>query len=127
MRLRWKEIGAGVLALSLGNHLAAHHAISSYYDNQKRVTLKATVREVRFVNPHPLIMVDAPGGNGAAERWTLEMDNRWELAELGFHTDKLKPGDLIVVNAVLSRQQARAAYVRKLERPADGFVYEHHR
>ena len=58
--------------------------------------------------------------------WTLEMDNRRELAELGFAENTLRPGDRIVVTGNLDRRRPHSLYVRKLDHPADGFSYEHH-
>lgn len=106
--------------------LAGHHSIASVYDGSRRLTLEAIVAEFQFVNPHPFILVDVDR-NGRVERWTLEMDNRWELAELGFKADTLKPGDRIVVSGSPARHEGNRLYVRRLERPSDRFSYRHHR
>jgi hypothetical protein len=52
------------------------------------------------------------------------MDNRWELVEIGFDSMTLKPGDRIVVTGGPAREQRQSLYIRKLERPADGFSYQ---
>lgn len=106
--------------------LAAHHSIASVYDGSRRMTLEAIVAEFQFVNPHPVIRVDVER-DGRVERWTLEMDNRWELAELGFKADTLKPGDRIVVSGSPARREGNRLYVRRLARPSDRFSYQHHR
>lgn len=111
----------------------AHHSIAGIYDGRRQATLTAVVREFRFVNPHPLIVVDVVDesedetGGSAGKPWTLEMDNRWELAALGFRNDTLEPGDRIVVTGSLARHQTRALYVRRLAHAAEAFEYEHHR
>jgi hypothetical protein len=56
--------------------------------------------------------------------WHLEMDNRGELAAIGFASDTLKPGDRIIVTGSLARRETNRMYVRILTRPADGFTYE---
>ncbi len=71
-----------------------------------------------------MVEVTTPGA--PARIWTLEMDNRWELAELGFTENTLKPGDRIEVTGDPSRRDANALYVRILRRPADDFRYDHH-
>lgn len=115
-----------------GNHaaltapLAAHHSIASVYDKDKRTTLAAVVKQQRFVNPHPSIVVEVTTPNGSARTWTLEMDNRWELAELGFNENTLKPGDRIEVTGDPSRREANQLYVRSLRKPSAGFRYDHH-
>ena len=92
--------------------IAAHHSIASVYDRDKRTTLSAVVKQWRFVNPHPSIVVEVTTPGAPARIWTLEMDNRWELAELGFTENTLKPGDRIEVTGNPSRRDANALYVR---------------
>jgi hypothetical protein len=104
--------------------LPAHHAISTFYDMSRRLTIEAIVRELHFVNPHPFVLVDVKSSDGAAEPWRLEMDNRRELVEIGFTNQTLKPGDAIVVAGSPARHEARSLYVRRLDRPSDGFWYE---
>ena len=122
-----------IIVVSLVGQLAyaelagAHHSIAANYDFAERITIKATVLDFLFVNPHPFLIVEVIGADGARQEWKLEMDNRWELAQLGFGDSTLQPGNEIVVTGSVGRNEARALYVRRLERPSDGFVYQHHR
>jgi hypothetical protein len=118
---------AVVLAMLLLAVLAhAHHSIANVYDFSRRTTLDGVVVLFEFVNPHPFITVDAKSAGSAPERWRLEMDNRWELAELGFEGGTLRAGDRLVLVVNPARSQPLRAYVRQLDRPADGFRYRHH-
>ena len=101
----------------------AHHSIAGYYDSSREVTVEAVVSQFRFVQPHPFVIVDVRR-NGAAEQWELELDNRWELVEIGFTETTLKPGDRVVVSGSPARREPQRLYVRRLDRPADGFGYE---
>jgi Family of unknown function (DUF6152) len=107
-----------------GVPLQAHHAISTFYDMSQRVTIEAIVRELHFVNPHPFVLGDVRSRDGATEQWRLEMDNRRELVEIGFTHQTLRPGDTIVVAGSPARRETRSLYVRRLDRPSDGFWYE---
>ena len=62
--------------------------------------------------------------DGAEQPWRLEMDNRFELAQVGMTEMTLKPGDHVVVTGSLGRTEPRTLYIRQLDRPADGFRYE---
>ena len=102
---------------------AAHHSLSAVYDSRKQVTVSGSVREFQFVNPHPWIGVDADDG-GTVRRWRLELDNRWELLDIGMGPETFKPGDVIVATGSAGRDAARSLYVRRLDRAADGLRYE---
>jgi hypothetical protein len=101
----------------------AHHSISSAYDSIRNRTLEGVVAEFHFVYPHPFLMVDVQQGQSTT-RWTLEMDNRSELARVGMTSQTLRPGDRIIVTGSPARSGQQSLYIRKLERPADGFQYE---
>ncbi|HAY46171.1 MAG TPA: hypothetical protein DCY55_07775 [Gammaproteobacteria bacterium] len=101
------------------------------YDEQTRTTYEMEVVEFRFINPHPFItaqIVDRSieqASEATPDLWTLEMDNRWELVDLGFTNSTFKSGDKILVTANPSPYDDRALYVRALEHPVDGYRYEH--
>lgn len=116
------RIGAAALALS-GFAAEAHHSIAAVYDSAREQRIEGVVAEFLFVNPHPFVVVTVAAG-GAEESWRLEMDNRFELAGIGMTGETLKPGDRVVVTGSLGRTEPRTLYVRRLDRPADGFRYE---
>ena len=120
---RWRLIIVGACWLA-GSPLLAHHAISAFYDTSRRVTIEAIVRELHFVNPHPFVLGDVRSPEGTTESWRLEMDNQRELVEIGFTHQTLKPGDSVVVTGSPARREARSLYIRRMDRPSDGFWYE---
>ena len=113
--------GAALLLASIAAQ--AHHSISGVYDSARQQRLEAVVAEFRFVNPHPFVIVTVQA-DGTEESWRLEMDNRFELADVGMTETTLKPGDRVVVTGSLGRTEPRTLYIRQLDRPADGFRYE---
>jgi Family of unknown function (DUF6152) len=107
-----------VLALFAG--FAMHHSIAGVYDSSRPVTLEGVIKEFRFVNPHPFVLIDAKD-----QVWKLEMDNLRELVAVGMTKDTLKPGDRIVVSGSPAREKSeQSLYVGRLDRPMDGFRYE---
>ena len=101
----------------------AHHSISAVYDSRKQVTVSGSVRDFQFVNPHPWITVDVTDG-GTIQRWRLELDNRWELENVGMRAETFKSGDVITARGSAGRDGARSVYVLRLDRAADGLHYE---
>jgi len=102
----------------------AHHSISGIYDVNQQITVEGIVKEFHFVNPHPFLIVEVRNAKGSAERWRFEMDNLSELSEAGMKKETFKPGDRIVVSGNPGSAQKLSLYIRKLERPSDGFRYE---
>ena len=87
--------GAAVVAtVALATTLDAHHSIPAVYDSRRQVTVTGNVREFQFVNPHPWIGLDVAGDAGRVQTWRLELDNRFELVDVGMRSDTLKPGDI---------------------------------
>jgi uncharacterized protein DUF6152 len=119
---RGAAVVLGALAFSVS--ASAHHSIAGVYDSSNPVTVEGTVRQFHFVNPHPFITVTVKDSKGASKDWRMEMDNRWELEAIGLTTRSLNPGDRVVVTGSRGRQQANSLYIRRLDRPADGFWYE---
>ena len=101
----------------------AHHSIAGMYDQSRRVTLDGVIAQYQFVNPHPFVVVDVTT-NGTTQSWKAELDNRWELQNVGMTPTTFNAGDRIVVSGSPGRDRTPLLYVWRLERPADGFLYE---
>ena len=119
-----RPLAAALLLAAVAAPVAAHHSIAGVYDRAKQVTLTGSIREFAFVNPHPWIGLDVPGDDGRMERWRLELDNRWELVDVGMKADTFRAGDMVVARGSAGRDGARAIYVLRLDREADGLHYE---
>jgi hypothetical protein len=120
---RWGLVFVVGIATS-GLAARAHHAIAAVYDSSRQATIEGVVTRFQFINPHPLMTVDVTGDGGKMEQWRLEFDNRSELAAVGATKDTLRAGDRVIVTGSLSRTEPRSLYTLRLERPADGFLYE---
>ena len=110
--------------LLAGRSSLAHHSIAGIYDSGNPISFDALVVDFQFVNPHPFIVVERTDRTGQVQQWRLEMDNRFELSEIGMTASTLRKGDRVLVTGSAARDRSRALYVRRLERPADGFWYE---
>ena len=100
-------------ALMLPLTALAHHGDAGRYDEQV-VTMTGTVIEVRFVNPHSLIIFDVTENNKTT-RWTGEMGGPQQLAkQFGWTTATLKPGTQITL--IGRRVKSGAPYMNLTER-----------
>jgi hypothetical protein len=80
--------------------LSAHHGRGATYDMKKQVTLKGTVSEIAWRNPHVAIYMDVKDASGKTVNWAFENSNVSTLARQGYNRNTLKVGQEItaVVN-----------------------------
>ena len=63
--------------------LFAHHGNASY-DSTKTVTVKGTVTDYIWSNPHVLLKVDAKDNSGNTVHWIIEAQNPLSQTEVGW-------------------------------------------
>jgi ribosomal protein L21E len=90
----------GFLAVSFP--LFAHHGNASY-DTEKTVTVKGTVTEYVWANPHVFVKVDAKDEAGNTLHWVIEAQNLVQQATLGWTNTTFKPGDQVVIDVTPSK------------------------
>jgi hypothetical protein len=84
-----------VFLLACGQ-VSAHHG-SSNYDLSKSVSVKGTITEFNFINPHSAIHLQAKDDKGNDEQWLIEADSPNNLARAGWTRESLKPGDQVTI------------------------------
>lgn len=89
-------LAAIAAAVCVSEGTFAHHGAAAY-DRSVTLTLKATVTEFVFRNPHILISFDAPDEQGKVVRWNAEGGSSSGLARRGWTWKTLKPGDQVTV------------------------------
>jgi len=78
--------------------LAAHHGTANFEnDPAKRVTLKGTVVEWTWANPHCFLQFDAKGEDGKMVRWVVETSNPPDMVNRGWSIKSFKAGDEVTV------------------------------
>jgi len=83
---------AGLLAVSAP--LFAHHGQAAV-DLNKKVTLKGTVTNFEWVNPHAHFSIDVKDESGKIQNWTMELTTPLMLQRLGWTRTILKAGDTV--------------------------------
>jgi len=73
----------------------AHHGEANY-DTEKMVSVKGSVTDFEFVNPHVQISLDVKNDKGEVEKWVGEARSPAMLARYGgWDRNTLKIGDVI--------------------------------
>src|SRR2546426_9340064 len=103
----------------------AHHSATATYIHGKSVKIEGTLKELIWRNPHSFMKVEAPDQKGEMQIWIIEGAAPGQLAEQGLTTNRLRPGD----HVILTGQPGRIAEDHRLlletvERPSDGFKWK---
>ena len=97
--------------------VSAHHSWPVSYS--QLVTLKGTVTEFTWSNPHPMITIEVRTNDGAIEKWLIGGPAINRMEANGWNKDTVKPGDVITG---IGYQFADGQKIVRLERAvlADG-------
>jgi hypothetical protein len=74
----------------------AHHSFAMF-DQSKQVTLKGTVSEFQWTNPHAWIHLAVPNADGLEDTWQVELNSPNNLKRQGWKSSSIKPGDQVTV------------------------------
>ena len=97
--------------------LSAHHSWPISHD--RLVTVKGTVVEFKWANPHPMMTLEVQGKDGKPEKWLVGGPAIIRMEANGWTKTTVKPGDVITG---IGYQFADGEKVIRLERVvlADG-------
>lgn len=85
----------GIAVLTPNHPLLAHHSTAAYSPNE--ITLRGTVVEYDWGNPHVLIVWDSKDESGNVVRWSGELASVSSLLADGMKKDSLKVGDDVIM------------------------------
>jgi len=83
-------------ALLIQGPIFAHHS-SAAFDSGKRVTLKGTVKEWVYSNPHCMLILEVKGPDGQMVQWTTETQPPASIFPVGYRRDSFKAGDQVTI------------------------------
>src|SRR5688572_1972568 len=120
--MRSQQIAAIALALSAGLYPVpglAHHGTNISYDRTTTVTMKGTVAEFWYRNPHPALFINVTDAKGQAQRWAIEIaPTPYTLALRGWGKSRadeaLKPGTAVSVTVHAARAGTPVGLLQKI-------------
>jgi len=87
----------GALIFSLP--LFAHHG-NAAYEMDKSVTIKGTVTQYVWANPHCILLFNVTDEHGQVVLWSAETENPSSMVHYGWTKDSMKPGDQVTVTVL---------------------------
>ena len=83
---------------SASRPVAAHHGAAAFEnDPAKRLTLKGTVVQWIWANPHTFLQFDVKADDGQMVRWVVEASNPPDMVNRGWTIRSFKVGDEVTV------------------------------
>jgi len=76
--------------------VSAHHGAAAL-DTGKEITLKGTVTEWIWSNPHCFLQFDAKDDTGNVRNWAVETQNPTTMTQRGWSRTSFKAGDEVTV------------------------------
>ena len=110
-----------VASLLISAPLFAHHGTAISYDQDKEITLKGTVTQFVWSNPHAHILFDIKDEKGETVHWAAEGSSPSNWARSGWTKSTLKAGDQITISMHPSKAGTNVGVVTKVV-TADGKV-----
>ena len=116
-------IAAGIMAgvLIVSRPVFAHHGTGISYDLTKLVTVKGTITNFAFHNPHSQLYWDTKEENGNIVHWSAEMNAPGVLERAGYNRKQLfellKPGTEVTVSGFQSKSGAPVVVFSKAVTP----------
>ena len=94
--------------------LAAHHGEVNY-DTEKVVSVKGSVTDFQFINPHVQIFLDVKNDKGETEKWSCEARSPIMLVRVGgWDKNTLKPGDAITASGYRTKNGSFMLRLQKI-------------
>jgi len=98
---------ASLVLVCLAMPAAAHHSFAAAFDNEKPVTVKGVLTEIRLENPHSWFYVEVKDASGKTERWAFEAGTPSGMIRNGFKPNTIKTGTEVTVKAIHARDAAQ--------------------
>ena len=108
-----KLFGMLAVLLMVSVPMFAHHGTSAY-DTTKLTTVKGTVTDFQFNNPHVMISVETKDDKGKIEMWTSEANSPNVLTRHGWDRDIIKKGDQITIIGYRPKNGAKTLRLQKV-------------
>lgn len=89
----------------------AHHGLAAF-DQTKKITLKGTVTEFHFVNPHCVVEFDVKNDKGQVEKWQGQMTSPAHLR--GWTATSLEEGNVVTVIGYPAKSGAKYMWITTL-------------
>jgi Family of unknown function (DUF6152) len=102
---------ASLVFLASAALAVAHHGLAAF-DQSTTITVKGTVTEFHFVNPHCVVEFEVKDEKGKVLKWQAEMTSPLHLK--GWTATTLEPGNVVTITGYKAKNGSPYMWVTKL-------------
>ena len=116
--MKWNVVFSAAMLMGVAAPAAAHHSFAMF-DAEKTVTLKGTVREFEWQNPHVWLEMNViDPATGKPVKYSLEMGSVARSTYDGWKKDTVRPGDPITATMHPLKDGSRGGMYLSVELPS---------
>ena len=109
----WSLVGGLLIAAA---PLFAHHGVNMF-EQDRTVSIKGTITQFDFVNPHVEIYFEAKDDKGNVAKWMVESGSPNLMRRSGWNRATLKPGEEVTFVGHPGKNGAKTMRLLKVVRP----------
>jgi Family of unknown function (DUF6152) len=120
-----KTLGvAACMAIAIATSVQAHHSFAAEFDGSKIQTIKGSVVEFQWMNPHAYLIVDVTDASGKTARWGIQSRNLSILKRQGLSNQTFTVGEVVTVELFHHHDPAKNVGFARYIVKADGTKYD---
>ena len=109
MRAQALVLAALCGSLSVAGSADAHHAFAAEFDINRPVTLRGTITQMEWINPHAWLHIEVTEEDGTLASWAIELGPPNSLVRRGWSRDSVPVGIVVEVEGHQSIDGGRRA------------------
>jgi hypothetical protein len=111
----WSSLVVAAVLLLTPQSARAHHGWAAFLsDPASEITLKGTVKEFHFVNPHSVVELEVKDEKGQVQVWEGELTSNTNLAQRGWNAASIEYKEQITITGFPARNGAHAMRITKI-------------
>ena len=120
----YAALACGLILMSIGSPVWAHHSFAAAYDTSKTITVQGTIVQVRLTNPHSWFFLDVKNAtSGKVERWAFEAGTPSGMIRNGYKPNELAQGTVVTIVGRPAKDPSQNAGMLVTLTTADGKTY----
>ena len=120
-----KTLGvAACMAIAITASVTGHHSFAAEFDGSKIQTIKGSVVEFQWMNPHAYLIVDVTDASGKTARWGIQSRNLSILKRQGLSKQTFTVGEMVTVELFHHHDPMKNVGFARYILKADGTKYD---